>query len=78
MNAATEWIAAIGALLVLIALFPRALAAARRSARKGGAAAGIMMAAGLAFGFLTDARKPEIAERAAKKDDRADREHGGE
>ncbi len=64
-----DWIIAVILVVVLGALLPGAIMAAKRSIRGNPRMAGIALSIGMAFSMLHDPRKPETIEHAARRED---------
>jgi len=67
-----EWLVAAAVLLVFLALLPRMLRRAKPATRKGGGS--MMIAIGIAFSMIFDAKASESIELIARKKDIGDGE----
>ncbi|WP_334184474.1 hypothetical protein [Novosphingobium sp.] len=70
-----EWLVTASVTVILIVALPPAIMAAKKSVRGNGRMAGVALTIGLAFSFLQDPRRREVAEHVAKRKSRdADRD----
>ena len=73
-----EWLIAIAALGVFLALLPRMLRRTKAAARKGGGGSGVMIGIGLAFAMVFDPKATQAMEVVDKKQDESEDEESGE
>lgn len=63
-----EWVIVVVVAVVSAIGLPPAIIAAKKSVRGNGRMAGVALSIGLAFSILYDARKPEVIENIAKRE----------
>jgi hypothetical protein len=62
-----EWLVTASVTVILIVALPPAIMAAKKSVRGNGRMVGVALTIGLAFSFLQDTRRREVAEHVAKR-----------
>ena len=72
-----EWLVAIAALLVFLALLPRMLRRPKAARRKSGGT-GVMVGIGLAFAMVFDPRAAQAIEQIDQKREEAEDEESGD
>jgi hypothetical protein len=72
-----EWLLAIAALLVFLALLPRVLRRPKAKQRKGGSS-GVMVGIGLAFAMVFDPKAAQAIELIDEKREEAEDEESGD
>ena len=73
-----EWLLAIGALVLFLALLPRMLRRTRPAARKAGGGSGVMIGIGLAFAMVFDPKAAQAIEIVDQKQDENEDGESGE
>jgi hypothetical protein len=73
-----EWLIAIAALGLFLALLPRMLRRAKAAPRKGGGGSGIMVGIGLAFAMVFDPKAAQAMEVVDRKQDESEDEESGD
>ena len=73
-----EWLIAIAALGVFLALLPRMLRRAKAAQRKAGGGSGVMVGIGLGLAMIFDSKATQAMEVVDKKQDECEDEESGE
>jgi len=73
-----EWLVAIAALVLFLALLPRMVRRMKAAPRKGGGGSGVMIGIGLAFAMVFDPKAAQATEIVEKKQDESEDGESGD